>query len=299
MMTKGEDKVKSYMQPAMGSQGEIITRRNECWQIDSSPLDAMVRDDNTGEAMRVNILSIVDVFSGRCVASLETTSNSLALIRLMWKALETFGKPDFIKGDRGKDYLSRQFQTLLNGLGIYYDKAIAYCGDKKGFVERHFRTLQHSGISQTPGYIGFNLAMREAIEQRTPKKERKAKDALGHVKKTNLKHLLSFSQMKMRFETEVLKWDLMALRRRGASPLQKWNSDKETVLKRVEYDEFLLYAGDNIERVVGKKGISYKGDMFISENMPLPRTSVMIRVNIDKINEIFVYNEKGEFICKA
>ncbi|MGH1600927.1 transposase [Campylobacter majalis] len=214
MITKGMDKAKSYHQPAFGSQGEIITRRNQCWQIDSSPLDVMARDGKDGEAIRADILSIVDVYSGRCVASIETTSNALALTRLMWKALSTFGKPDFIKGDNGKDYLSKQFQYLLNGLGIKYDRAIAYSGDEKGFVERHFRTMQHSGMAQTPGYIGFNLAMREAIEQRTPKKERHAKDELGHAKKTNLKYLLTLDEMRARFETEVLKWDITAIKRK-------------------------------------------------------------------------------------
>lgn len=214
MITKGMDKAKSYYQPAFGSQGEIITRRNQCWQIDSSPLDVMARDGKDGEAIRADILSIVDVYSGRCVASIETTSNALALTRLMWKALSTFGKPDFIKGDNGKDYLSRQFQYLLNGLGIGYDRAIAYSGDEKGFVERHFKTMQHSGMAQTPGYIGFNLAMREAIEQRTPKKDRHAKDELGHAKKTNLKYLLTLDEMRARFETEVLKWDIAAIKRK-------------------------------------------------------------------------------------
>ncbi|MBE2987646.1 DDE-type integrase/transposase/recombinase [Campylobacter sp. RM12920] len=146
MITKGMDKAKSYHQPAFGSQGEIITRRNQCWQIDSSPLDVMARDGKGGEAIRADILSIVDVYSGRCVASVESSSNALALVRLMWRALSTLGKPEFIKGDNGKDYLSRQFQYLLNGLGIGYDRAIAYSGDEKGFVERHFRTMQHSGI---------------------------------------------------------------------------------------------------------------------------------------------------------
>ena len=204
MITKGEDKAKSYQQPAMGDQGEMITRRNQCWQIDSSPLDVMVRDGEKGEAIRANILSFVDIYSGRCVASIERESNALGLIRLMWKALNTLGKPDYIKGDNGKDYLSKQFQYLLNGLHIDYDRAIAYSGDEKGFVERHFGTLQHAGISQTPGYLGFNLAMREAIEQRTPKKDRHAKDENGLPKKTNLKYLLTLDQARARFEAEVL-----------------------------------------------------------------------------------------------
>lgn len=298
MITKGEDKAKSYFQPAMGDQGEIITRRNQCWQIDSSPLDVMVRDGEKGEAIRANVLSIVDVYSGRCVASIERKSNALGLIRLMWKALSKFGKPDFIKGDNGKDYLSDQFQHLLNGLGIDYDRAIAYSGDEKGFVERHFGTLQHGGISQTPGYIGFNLAMREAVEQRTPKKERHAKDENGLPKKTNLKYLLTLQQVRDRFETEVLTWDLMSVGRKRNSPINRWNAD-DTPLKGVRLDEFMLHAGGLERRVVGKKGINYEAMQFVSQFLPSVGTEVFISENIDDVSSVFVFDRDGNFICEA
>ena len=298
MITKGEDKAKSYFQPAMGDQGEIITRRNQCWQIDSSPLDVMVRDGEKGEAIRANVLSIVDVYSGRCVASIERKSNALGLIRLMWKALSKFGKPDFIKGDNGKDYLSDQFQHLLNGLKIDYDRAIAYSGDEKGFVERHFGTLQHGGISQTPGYIGFNLAMREAVEQRTPKKERHAKDENGLPKKTNLKYLLTLQQVRARFETEVLTWDLMSVGRKKNSPINRWNSD-DTPLHGIRKEEFMLHAGGLEPRIIGKKGISYEALEFASPFLPGVGTPVLVSENIDDISSIFVFDTNGNFICEA
>ena len=298
MVTKGEDKAKSYFQPALGDQGEMITRRNQCWQIDSSPLDVMVRDGEKGEAIRANILSIVDVYSGRCVASIERKSNALGLVRLMWKALNTLGKPDYVKGDNGKDYLSDQFQHLLNGLNIDYDRAIAYSGDEKGFVERHFGVMQHAGISQTPGYIGFNLAMREAIEQRTPKKDRSAKDELGFVKKTNLKYLLTLDQVRVKFEAEVLKWDIMSVGRKKSSPMDRWNSDT-TPLRGVRKEEFMLHAGGLEPRTVGKKGISYDAREFGSAFLPSVKTQVLVSENIDDVSSIFVFDLEGNFICEA
>ncbi|MDD2895511.1 MAG: DDE-type integrase/transposase/recombinase [Aliarcobacter sp.] len=298
MVTLGEDKAKSYLQPAMGNQKELIIRRNQCWQVDSSPLDAMVRDGDNGTAFRPNILSIVDVFSGRSVMSLERTSNALSLVRLLWKALEKFGKPEYIKGDNGKDYLSKQFQELLSGLGIDYDRAIAYAGDEKGFVERHFRTVQHSGISFTPGYIGNSLAKREMIEQRTPKRDRKAKDQFGNVKKTNQLHLLTFEQMKMRLDTEVAKWDIMRIRRKNESPMDRWNSD-DTAIRKVAYEEFILYAGRADIRTVAKKGIEYEALRFVGDSLPPVGTKVVCRANIDNAQEIFVFSLTGDFICRA
>lgn len=100
------------------------------------------------------------------VATLASKSNSLSLTRLLWKAIDKFGKPDMIKGDNGKDYLSKDFQSLLDGLNITYDVAIAYAGEQKALVERRFGTLQHAGISKMHGYIGNNLTKREMIEQK-------------------------------------------------------------------------------------------------------------------------------------
>ncbi|QKF64580.1 IS66 family insertion sequence element accessory protein TnpA [Campylobacter corcagiensis] len=300
VITKGFDKAKSYFKPSMGDQREIFTFRNQCWQIDSSPLDMIVRDDETNEPFRPHILSIVDVYSGRGVVSLEKTSNSLNIIRLLWKAISTLGKPQTIKGDNGKDYLSGNFQELLNGLGIFYEAALPYSGEQKGMVERRFKTLQHSGIAMLPGYIGNDLKTREQIEQRTPKKDRHAKDEYGHSKMTNLKNLLSFSQAKKELEILNMKWDLISGKRRKGkpSPMDIWNSD-DTKLLSVDYAEFLLYASKGVDRVVTKKGINFNGDVFVSFDMPPVKTRVTIRQNIDDVSEIYVFSQKGEFLCVA
>ncbi|MDR2342762.1 MAG: Mu transposase C-terminal domain-containing protein [Campylobacteraceae bacterium] len=299
MITKGEDKAKSYHQPALGNQKEIVMTRNQEWQIDSSPLDMIVLDED-GRQIRPSILSIVDVYSGRCVASLNKTSNSLAIVRLLWKALEKLGKPDYIKGDNGKDYLSKQFQELLKGLNIDYDRAIAYSGDEKATVERHFRTLQHSDISFAHGYIGNCLSAREPIEQRTPKKERKGTDGNGNPIKTNLKHLMTFDEAEKLVQQSVMKWDVMRIRRRknSLSPIDKWNSC-ERALQSVDYAQFLLYASEGVVRTVGKKGVTIDSMTYVAIELPHVGTEVTIRHNIDNLQEIYVFDMNGNFVCTA
>jgi hypothetical protein len=298
MVTKGEDKAKSYRQPAMGNQKEIVTYRNQEWQIDSSPLDVIVLDKD-GKQIRPFILSIIDTYSGRCVASLNKTSNSLALIRLLWKAFSKLGKPTYIKGDNGKDYLSKQFQELLNGLGIDYDRAIAYSGDEKGSVERHFGVMQHSDISFAHGYIGSCLRDREAIEQRTPKRERTGTDNNGNAIKTNQKFLMTFEEAEALLEETVLKWDIMRVRRKSdLSPLDRWNAcNKELV--GVDYAKFLLYASEGVNRIVGKKGLSVEAMVYVSKDLPPVGTEVVTRHNIDNLQEIYVFDAKGNFLCTA
>lgn len=261
IITQGLDRAKSKFLPAQGNQRELYDMKNMCWQIDSSPADIIVRDDETLEPFRPHILSVVDVFSGMGVATLVSKSNSLSLTRLLWKAIDKFGKPDMIKGDNGKDYLSKDFQSLLDGLNITYDAAIAYAGEQKALVERRFGTLQHAGISKMHGHIGNNLAKREMIEQKTPKKDRRAKDEYGFAKKTNQKLLLTFSEACEFLEAEVIKWNMSKVRR--------------------------------------KKGINFESRVYKSALMPSVGTKVKCVQNIDNIKELFIYDLSGNFLCLA
>ncbi|EOH3683824.1 DDE-type integrase/transposase/recombinase [Campylobacter lari] len=300
IITQGLDRAKSKFLPALGNQREAYDMKNMCWQIDSSPADFIVRDDETLEPFRPHILSVVDVFSGIGVATLVKKSNSLSLIRLLWKAIDKFGKPDMIKGDNGKDYLSKDFQSLLDGLNITYDAAIAYAGEQKALVERRFGILQHAGISLFHGAIGSNLAKREAIEQKTPKKERHAKDEYGFAKKTNQKLLHTFNEACEFLEAEVIKWNMSKVRRKKGvkTPLELWNSCDRAIVK-ISYEEFLFNAGNKELRVVGKKGINFEGRVYKSALMPSVGTKVKCVQNIDNIKELFIYDMMGKFICLA
>ncbi|HAA1819989.1 DDE-type integrase/transposase/recombinase [Campylobacter jejuni] len=300
IITQGLDKAKSKFLPAQGNQRELYDMKNMCWQIDSSPADIIVRDDETLEPFRPHILSVVDVFSGMGVATLVSKSNSLSLTRLLWKAIDKFGKPDMIKGDNGKDYLSKDFQSLLDGLNITYDAAIAYAGEQKALVERRFGTLQHAGISKMHGHIGNNLAKREMIEQKTPKKERKAKDEYGFTKKTNQKLLLTFSEACEFLEAEVIKWNMSKVRRKKGvkTPLELWNSCDRAIVK-ISYEEFLFNAGNKEIRVVNKKGILFQDRVYKSANLPSVGTKVKCIQNIDNVKELFIYDLSGNFLCLA
>ncbi|ELH7159046.1 DDE-type integrase/transposase/recombinase, partial [Campylobacter jejuni] len=294
IITQGLDKAKSKFLPAQGNQRELYDMKNMCWQIDSSPADFIVRDDETLEPFRPHILSVVDVFSGMGVATLVGKSNSLSLTRLLWKAIDKFGKPDMIKGDNGKDYLSKDFQSLLDSLNISYDAAIVYAGEQKALVERRFGTLQRARLSQMHGHIGNSLAKREMIEQKTPKKERKAKDEYGFAKKTNQKLLHTFSEACELLEAEVIKWNMSKVRRKKGvkTPLELWNSCDRSIVK-ISYEEFLFNAGNKELRVVGKKGINFESRVYKSALMPSVGTRVKCVQNIDNIKELFIYDLSG------
>jgi hypothetical protein len=303
LITKGEDLNKSYNQPSMGKRAESFTYKNECWEIDSTPADVIIFHE--GKQLRPDIIAIKDCYSGRCVASLAVNSNKLAIIRLLWRAIETLGKPEMIKGDNGKDYLSKQFQRLLDNLTIKYDAAIAYAGDQKGMVERNFRTIQHSYMRFMVGFIGHNVSHRQKIEAQVAKKDRKAKDEFGNSAMTlaaKSSELLSWEEFDMKLQEAVFLWEFNKQRRKGLTPVEKWNACVENIIT-IEYETFLIYAGDSVERTVNKDGIYLNNRRYVSVALrPYVKSKQKVTVvqNIDDISEVFAFDIHGKLIgvCK-
>ena len=300
LITYGTDKTDSYKEPAYGMQRDLYTLPNQLWQIDSSPLDAIVLD-NDGKQIRPSILSVIDVYSGRNVAYLSETSNSNAVIRLMWKAFESMGKPQAIQFDNGKDYLSNKVQGLLDGLNIVFVRSAAYKGKAKAVVERRFRTIQSSYITAITSYIGRNGNERSAREQQTPKKERKSKDALGNPLKTQQKHIITFEAAQILLDEAVEFWNIDRVSRRWSkarakSPMDLWS---ETNFKRVNvpYTQFLLYAEEGKARVMGKKHIEMRPFAYVPTKYIETGNKVLVRVNINDSSEAFIFSQEGEFLC--
>ncbi|WP_297814025.1 transposase family protein [uncultured Helicobacter sp.] len=302
LITYGSDKTDSYKEPAFGMQRDLYTLPNQLWQIDSSPLDAIVLDRD-GKQIRPSILSIIDVYSGRSVAYLSETSDSNAVVRLMWKAFESMGKPEAIQFDNGKDYLSKQVQGLVDGLGIRFVRSAAYKGKAKAVVERRFRTIQGSYITALSSYIGRNVSERSAREQQIPKRERKSKDALGNPIKTQQKHIIDFEISKVLLDEAVEFWNIDRVSRKwsktqGKSPMDLWSETNFQKIS-VDYTQFLLYAEEGKARVMGKNCIEMRPYSYVPTAYIEAGSKVLVRVNINASNEAFVFTEKGEFLCKA
>lgn len=302
LITYGADKTDSYKEPSYGMQRDLYTLPNQLWQIDSSPLDAIVLDRD-GKQIRPSILSVIDVHSGRSVAYLSETSDSNAVVRLMWKAFESMGKPEAIQFDNGKDYLSKQVQGLVDGLGIRFVRSAAYKGKAKAVVERRFRTIQGSYITALSSYIGRNVSERSAIEFQTPKRERKSKDALGNPIKTQQKHIITFEAAQFLLDEAVEYWNIDRVSRKwskaqGKSPMDLW-SEANFQKTNVDYTQFLLYAEEGKARVMGKKHIEMRPYEYVPTQYIEAGTKVLVRVNINASNEAFIFSETGEFLCLA
>lgn len=299
LVTKGVDLNKSYNQPAMGNRKEQYTAKNQCWEIDSTPADVIIFHE--GNQIRPDILAIKDCYSGRCVATLAVKSNTLAIIRLVWKAISILGIPKAIKGDNGKDYISDQFQMLLKNIGIRYERATAFSGDEKGQVERNFRTIQHSYMRVLAGFIGHNVGHRQKIEQQTAKKDRSAKDEFGNIAKTQTasSELLNWEEFDSKLQEAVMLWEIDKKRRTGPSPIELWNNCFEKV-EMMDYENYLIYAGNYESRIPQKDAINFHSRKYESTFLHKYRgREVFVSENIDNMSEIFVFDSEGSFIGVA
>lgn len=86
------DKAKGKFKPAGGSMSEHVLGANMLWELDATPADVICSDGK-----RYIISGLIDVYSRRVVMSVESSSSSYAIGRLMRKGILKFGVPSEVK----------------------------------------------------------------------------------------------------------------------------------------------------------------------------------------------------------
>src|SRR5690625_7665682 len=121
------------------------------------------------------ILGMSDVYSRRTKLHVVRTSTSAGIISLLRRAISSYGMPETVATDQGKDYVSKAMKRVLPSLGIEHLEMPPFSPDKKPFIERFFRTFSHDLVEILPGFIGHNVAERQDIEARRSFAERMMK----------------------------------------------------------------------------------------------------------------------------
>jgi len=190
---KGPDAL-DRLQPIFRNRFEYA---NQLWEIDATTLDLMVKvpvidekanffkkvESESFVLKRFTLIGVVDRFSGARVYILRHSDTSYSDVRLIEKAFGLLGVPECIRGDNGKNYVSKHFQGVLERLGVYYIASTPYSGWEKGGVERGFRSIQHFHVFENlPGFIGHNPAQRINIENQNSKKSQKKSNVQTNIK---------------------------------------------------------------------------------------------------------------------
>ncbi len=115
--------------------------------------------------------------------------------------------------------------------------------------------------------------------------------------------LINFEIAKTLLDEAVEFWNIDRVSRRwskaqGKSPMDLW-SEANFQRESVPYTQFLLYAEASKPRVMGKSGIEMRPFVYVPTQYIEAGSKVLVRKNINASNEAFIFNEKGEFLCKA
>ena len=245
---------------------------NEEWQVDATPYDFMCLDEN-GEPVRYTAVGIIDVGGEMRVYDLCDSPNGYANVRLLKKALKEMGRPGYIKGDHGKDYVGKHFQGVLKRLGVQYVKAPKFTGNAKGKIERCHKELQDF-FECLPGFLAHNVGDRALRE-----KQAEDKAAMLSGAKTNIKNLMTRDQM----QTMMDRWCESF---KGSEEIEEFGFD-ERVFGRSE------------ERILQAEGFSINGfkftDLEVFRHAKIGDRLETIE-NIDDASVYHVYKD-GEYIC--
>jgi putative transposase len=177
----------------------VIEWSNQVWQCDHTKVDLLVVD-HSGEILgRPWLTTVVDTYS-RCIigihlgfdapsaavaclalrhAILPKQSSGAYELRQMWG---TYGLPQYLYTDGGKDFRSQHLEQVATELGI------VLCLRRKpsdgGIVERPFGTLNTQFFRTLPGYVSSN------IETRSPKAESESCLTLLHLEKLLVRYVV-------------------------------------------------------------------------------------------------------------
>lgn len=248
---------------------------NEEWQVDATNFDFMCLDEN-GEQKRYTAVGFVDTASGRMVYDLCDSPNGYANVRLLKRALKKMGRPGYIKGDNGKDYVGEHFQGVLKRLGIVYVRSPKYEGRAKGKIERAHGVMQNL-FEGLPGFLGHNAGQRIQREDQALEKSKR----LSGVK-TNISNLLTREQMQATIEEYCER-------------MFDWSAEFEPFI----FDERTF--GASVIRMLQAEGFSVCGVKYVSlevfSHIKIGEKCELIE-DIDDASKFYVYKD-GRYLCEV
>lgn len=305
----------------------LTTYSNERWQIDHSRLNFWIREwrhkaringaqkktkldllaqENKGagwQPCEVWLTVVLDAHS-RAIAGFHLSTacpdawTTALLLRVavlpkenpLWR---NRGLPSVLQPDRGRDFLSHAVQASLGYLGIICDPDPPYYPDRKGRIERFFRTLDTGCLRPLPGHM----------------------DAIGVTHTAAEKHLATLLTWRQLAE-EIERWIVTDYHARthsetGRTPAQMW---EETVRLRMPQSEDaldnLLLKSDKARRVRntgidfhigGKSDAGTRGGRYWAPELAYyAGCEVRVRYNPEDLDSILAYDAAtGEYICEA
>ncbi len=294
------DAFKSRFKVAGSNTDAMVTRLNEVWQIDASPMDALCTDG------RHSVYVAIDVYSRRMIIYVSKTPRASAVGLLLRRAITAWGVPERIKTDNGSDFTAKASERLFASLGIERELSPAFTPEAKAFVERGIGTFQRDLGPLLPGFIGHSVADRKVIESRKAFAAR-----LGQSDTDAFAVELTGADLQGYCDT----WATDRYQHRPHAGLRR----RHDLAIRTPYAAAAAYTGRirRIEdaraldmllapaagrdglRTVGKQGVRIEASHYLAPTV-LPGTEVLVRMDPADLGRAFLFDvEGGQFLGEA
>lgn len=284
----------------------ITSYSNERWQIDHTRADIYIRArvGDRWEIREVWFTAALDAHS-RCIVGIQLSTKtpdawtSALLLRHAVLPKENpawlnKGLPNILQPDRGKDFMSHAVAASLAYLGIILDPDPPFYPNRKGKIERFFRTLDEGCLRILPGHMKTGAFSNPTSAQK------------------NAGLLLTRAQLLKEIEHFIVhEYHHREHSETKRKPIELW---QETVrLRMPESEDALdncLLKSDKIRKVrntgidflmPGKSSAETRGGRYWSPELThYWSREIRLRYNPEDLQSVLVYcAATGEYLCEA
>lgn len=276
---------RSRRKAAFGSMSAAYSYANEEWQADGTRSDVTLIDG------RWTVMGLLDLWTRRVMFLVAQAEDTAAFKALMRRAILAWGWPERIKVDQGSAFISLDTSLTLEQLKIEHVDLPPGSPDRKPFVERCFRTVQHDWLEMLPGYSGHSVAEASKLRARA-RSETGRPEILGTLTRDELQRAL-----------DTWSRDIYAKRIHsgtGEAPeARAARSEPARPPMDIRELDRLLNPLDGL-RTVSKSGLKVQGSIYISAELGrhVGRT-VQVRRDATDMGTAYVFDADGLFLCEA
>jgi len=274
---------------------------NQVWQVDHTRADVLVVDQSGEVLGRPWLTIVVDTYS-RCIMGIhlgfDAPSSAVVCLALRHAILPkqyssayelqgdwgTYGLPQYLYTDGGKDFRSQHLEQVATELGI------VLCLRRKpsdgGIVERPFGTFNTQFFSTLPGYVNSNVI------ERSPVAESEACLTLMQIERLLVRYLVDHYNpsidARMGDQSRIGRWEAGRI---AQLPLL---GDRELDLCLMRRDQRKVYRSGYVQFA----NLTYQGEHLAA----YAGETVILRYDPRDITTVLVYQVKGakeEFLTRA
>jgi putative transposase len=274
---------------------------NQVWQVDHTRADVLVVDQSGVLLGRPWLTIVVDTYS-RCIMGIhlgfDAPSSAVVCLALRHAIMPkqyssayelqgnwgTYGLPQYLYTDGGKDFRSQHLEQVATELGI------VLCLRRKpsdgGIVERPFGTFNTQFFSTLPGHVSSN------VETRSPAAESEACLTLMQLEQMLVRYIVDHYNpavdARMGDQTRIGRWEAGRI---AQLPLLV---DRELDLCLMRRDQRKVYRSGYVQFA----NLTYQGEHLAA----YAGEDVILRYDPRDITTVLVYQVKGakeEFLTRA